>query len=347
MRYVGIDLHAQHFSIALLEEDGFTFEATMPTSPENLKDTMDAIAGPKTVVFEESTLAAWAYRTLLPHADHVVVSDPCHNRWIGNDEKVDDEEAARKLAQLMRGGFINPVHHADEGRQAFKELVLLYDQTTRDVARFKNRTKAKFRQHGIRCTGIKVYHPSRREEWLGKLQTPDADFQVASLLSTVDHFTEQKKSIKRRITQHAKRYPEIGRFQDVPGVGIIGAATFFAIIDDPRRFATRGKLWAYCGVAIARRKSDRMSGPEHLNRHGNRRLKAVMKTAARRAIHLGNNRFSRQYDRLIANHQPHSKAWLTVSRAVISTLDALWRTGEPYDDERHCSNDGSTATESI
>jgi transposase len=346
MRYVGIDLHAQHFSIAVLENDGFAFEATMPTSPENLRDAMDAIAGPKTVVFEESTLAAWAHRTLLPHAEHVIVSDPCQNRWIGNDEKLDDEEAARKLAQLMRGGFIHPVHHADEGRQAFKELVLLYHQTTREVTRFKNRVKAKFRQHGVRCTGTKVYHPQHRDEWLAKLQAPGVDFQAASLLSTVDHLTEQKKSIKRRITQRAKQHSEIGRFQEVPGVGIIGAVTFFAIVDDPYRFATRGKLWTYCGLGLARRKSDQMTGPEHLNQRGNRYLKAMAKTSGLRATNLGNNRFSRQYERLTANHQPHAKAWLTVSRAIVNTLDALWRTGEHYRDEEHHPND-LTVTASI
>lgn len=333
MRYVGVDLHARHFSIAVLEDDGFTFEATLPTSPENLRDAMDAIAGPKTIVFEESTLAAWAHRTLLPHAEEVVVSDPCQNRWIGNDEKLDDEAAARKLAQLMRGGFIHPVHHADEGRQAFKELVLLYHQITREVSRFKNQVKAKFRQHGVPCTGRDVYRSQSRGEWLGKIRAPGVAFQAASLLSTVDHLAEQKKSIKRRIASHSKRHPEIGRFGEVPGVGIVCASTFFAIIDDPRRFATRGKLWAYCGLGLARRKSDQMAGPEHLTRRGNRRLKAVTKTSGLRAIHLGDNRFARKYERLIANHQPHSKAWLTVSRSLVSTLDAIWRTGEEYREE--------------
>jgi len=333
MRYVGIDLHAQHFSIALLEQDGFTFEATMPTSLENLRDAMDAIAGPKTVVFEESTLAAWAYRTLLPHAEHVVVSDPCQNRWIGNDEKLDDEEAARKLAQLMRGGFIHPVHHADEGRQAFKELVLLYHQTTREVTRFKNRVKAKFRQHGIQCTGLDVYRSQSRGEWLGKLRAPGVDFQVGLILETVDHLAGQKKALKRRIASHSQRYPEIGRFCTVPGVGIIHAATFFSIVDDPHRFATRGKLWTYCGLGLAKRTSDQMTGPEHLTRRGNRRLKVIAKRSALLAMSRGSNRFARQYQTLLAKHQPHSKAWLTVSRSVVSTLVAIWRTGEEYRDE--------------
>ena len=187
LQYIGIDLHAKHFSVAVLKEGEFVFEATLPTSPENLTETLGALPGPKAVVLEESTLAAWAFQVLQPHVETLVVADPCDNRWLGRDEKMNDAQSARKLAHLVQGGFIHPVHHAGEDRQAFEELVLLYPQTSRELTRFNNRLKAKLRQHGVPCTGREVYQPAARAAWLGKLQAPDAGFQAELMLATVDH----------------------------------------------------------------------------------------------------------------------------------------------------------------
>ncbi len=65
MIYIGIDLHARHFSMVVLDQDNsIMFEETLPTSSQNLKAAVGAFGETKTVVFEESTLAAWAYRVL-------------------------------------------------------------------------------------------------------------------------------------------------------------------------------------------------------------------------------------------------------------------------------------------
>jgi len=97
MIYIGIDLHARNFSMAVLDQyNSIIFEQTLPTSCQNLQAAVSAFAEGESVVFEESTLAAWAYRVLQPCPDRVVVADPLHNHWIAGDEKSKAREAARK-----------------------------------------------------------------------------------------------------------------------------------------------------------------------------------------------------------------------------------------------------------
>jgi hypothetical protein len=107
-------------------------------------------------------------------------------------------------------------------------------------------------------------------------------------------------------------------------------ATFVAIVDTPHRFADKRKLWSYCGLAVVRRSASAMAGPEHLNRRFNRPLKAVAKSAAVDAIKFGDNHFARQHQRLVAGGTSAHNARLTVARAIISTLYAMWRSGEHY-----------------
>jgi hypothetical protein len=174
MVYIGIDLHARQFSMSVLDQHNSSiFEQTLPTSCENLKAAVRAFAGRKRVVLEESTLAAWAYRVLEPCADQVVVADPLHNHWIAGDEKSNDETAAKKLAQSLRAGLIHPVHHSSERRQLFKELVLAYQDTTGELVGVKNKLKAKFRQHGVHCTGQSVYSAGNREQWSRGRSNPE------------------------------------------------------------------------------------------------------------------------------------------------------------------------------
>ena len=240
MVYIIIDLHARQFSISVMDEQRSTiFEQTLPTSCQNLKAAVRAFAGRASVVFEESALAAWAYRVLEPCADQVVVADPLHNHWIAGDEKSNDETAARKLAQLLR-----------------------------------------------------------------------------------------------EIARQSKAFGVIKAFQQVPGIALIRAATFFAIVDTPHRFAHKRKLWAYCGLGVVGRQSDQMVGPQHLTRAGNPRLKDLAKGAAISAIRTADNQYSQQYRRLLAKGIKPENARLTVARAILATLYAIWRAAAALQEQR-------------
>jgi transposase len=334
MWYIGIDLHSANFDISVVREDGEQVaHRTWPTGSGNLIAAVDAVAKPKRVVLEESAMAAWAFRLLSAHGVDVVVAEPRQNRWIGSDENMDDGKAAFRLANLLRGKFIKTVHHTNDPlRAALKDCVLLYHQMTRQGTRAKNQAKAKFRQHGVRCTSDSLFAPERRDEWLSKLPLGETRFHAEVLLGNVDHFEAQKATVRRRMAQQAKAFPQVLRFQQVPGIGLIRAATFFAIIDAPERFHTKGRLWAYCGIGIVRSQSDQMQGPQHLNRNGNRLLKEMLKGAAQSAIRLDGGPFAKQYKAYVARRHKPELAALTVARSIAWSLWMMWRKDQPYRD---------------
>ncbi len=331
MRYVGLDLHPGQFTMAVVDESGtMLFEHSYPTSADNLIGVLDAVSEPKVVVFEESTLAAWVWRTLAPHVGQVVVAEPWHNHLISGDEDNDDVASAVKLAELYRGGFIKAVHHTGERGQVFKELVLFYHDTARELARFKNKLKSKLQQHGLYVVGAEIYDQQHRDAYLQQIDADGARLQAQLLLDTIDHLTDQKAAARAEVIRHCAAIEPIGRLRELPGIGPIRAATFVAIVDTPQRFATKRKLWSYCGLGVANRSSGDSEGPEHLNRRYNRRLKAVAKGAAIAAINHGDNQFARQYHRLIADGIRAHNARLTVARAIITTMWAIWRSGQRY-----------------
>ena len=134
MKYVGLDVHAAHCDVCVIDnETKVMFETSCETNGSELVKVLTAIAEPKVVVLEETTIADWVYRTLKPHVGRVVVSDPRQNALIANDENLNDKTAAQKLAMLLRGGFIHEVHHGALERHDFKRLVLFYHQADTDL----------------------------------------------------------------------------------------------------------------------------------------------------------------------------------------------------------------------
>lgn len=337
MKYIGIDVHAKTLSINLQDQDGTELWAqTCPTSGKELVKRITALSGPKIVIIEEGTLADWVFRLLSPHAK-VVIADPRQNRHIAGDQMINDEVSARKLAMLFRAGSIKPVHHSEsDERQEFKELVQAYHDLTKQLTRCKNQIKAKFRARAITCTGNSVFNanPDNREKWLAKLKSKGARAHVQFVWERLDLMEAQRKQLLSELRRLANQFPQIGRFMQLPGIGLIRAVTFFAFLDTPFRFRTKGKLWGYCGIGIAKPSSGQSSGPEHLNRFGNRTLKGMLKGATLSAIQAGGNPFCDKYHRQIAEGKAPELARLSVARSIANTMWAMWRKDEEYQPDR-------------
>jgi transposase len=61
------------------------------------------------------------YDLLKPQVTNLVVCDPRKNALLKEGNKSDKIDA-RKLADLLRGGFLRPVYHRENGLRTLKEL---------------------------------------------------------------------------------------------------------------------------------------------------------------------------------------------------------------------------------
>jgi len=331
-----MDCHITTLDFAVVNEAGRLVKAKrIPTSVNGFMEFVKTVPRPRTVYMEESTLAAWALETCVRYGEKLVITDAKKNHWIGSSGQKDDSIDALKLAQLARGGYIKEIHHPVGQRRRFRELMIAYHDAVRSTTRIKNKIKARFRQNGIQCTGTTVYSETHREEWKGKLP------QEMTLLLILDNLWRQleqsertEKELLAAARAQAKHYPEIRLFQDVPGIGFIHAATIFAILETPYRFATKRKVWMYAGLGIMTRSSGGKTYSEKLSTDYNRLLKCSIKQAAESAIRAEDNPFRRKYLDMTLLHgiAPH-RAKLTIARDMLATMWAMWRKGEKYNPE--------------
>lgn len=329
MNYMSLEISTKSFECAVVNESGSLMQrSTLPVSLKAVRDVIQTVKAPLSLVFEEGELAGWLYRNLINDVDQIVVAEPWYNRLIYDTDTKTDNLDVIKLVKLFRGGFIQPVHHThDEDRAEFKRLVFAYHDTSKQLTRCKNQVKSQYRVQGVIIKNKAVYSPDHREGYLSRLTS---DKVIRSYYERLDLFSQQKERLKQETKRRSRTYPEIARFDAIPGVGPIGAATFYAVIDDPNRFTRKQQIWSYCHLG----KGSYESGNLTLNRkqkRGNRWLKRIALNAATLAIRSKPNPYRSQYIELVEIKGKDSRlAKRIVARHILTTMWAMWRKGERY-----------------
>ena len=113
--YVGMDVHQASTSIAVMNGRGkLISESLIETKAQTIVDFLKGLSGEVLVTFEEGTQAAWLYDIIRPQVAELVVCNPHHNHLLKSGNKSDRVDA-RKLAQLLRAGMLQPVYHGEHG----------------------------------------------------------------------------------------------------------------------------------------------------------------------------------------------------------------------------------------
>lgn len=335
--YAGLDVGSTSCHLfAIDEKGGEVVSQKIDTSEKNLIEAFKKLRGEVHVHLESSEMTAWVREILLPLVKRVVVGHAKTNAWIAKDPHKKDKVDAAKLAHLLRMGQVHEVYYDEHpDRHEFKQIVRHYEDLTRQRATVKIKIKSRFRVQGVVAVGRSVFGPDGRKRWLAEVKSEEARMSIERLFTLLDFTTKLQKDARDQMSRLAKKYPEIERFLDVPGVGLIGACRFSAYLQTPHRFSAKRKLWRYCGLAVTDRSSDgKPLGRQRLDPTGNRRLKG-MASSAFFALNLTrrDNLFKRTYQQVLKRTKDKTHARLTTERKILSVLWAMWRDNTKYQDE--------------
>ncbi len=291
IKYIGMDVHKETISIAVMNGEGkVVMESIIETKASTILQCIQGIHGDLHVTLEEGTWAAWLYDLLKPHVTELVVCDPRKNALMKEGNKSDKIDA-RKLADLLRGGYLRSVYHGENGLRTLKELARSYLTISKDLTRVMNRVKALYRGCGILCVGQQVYALRHRTEWLNKIGE-------AGVRRRAEFFYQQLDALRECPCRRKDLCgnPETDRDQitcDCSSIRPDRAALLIALIQTPHRFRTKRQLWTYSGLAIETRDSaqyryvagqlQRSKKPEQLrglNQNHNHDMKTIFKSAA-------------------------------------------------------------------
>ena len=335
-KYIGGDVHVATTDLAVERNARIVARYTVPTNIPSLRAVLSQIANPKVLAIEEGCMSGWLYRNLRENVDQMIVCDPRRNLYIAQDGDKDDPIDSAKLAELARGGYLREVYHTfDEDRVVFKEWIGIYHDRVRERTRQTNKMYALARARGVQLPASAL-KAGNLDEWMAAVDDEHLPKQLELLRMGYDTVCLQVQQARREVCKRRKKYPIIGYWEELPGVGVVRASTMLAYLDTPWRFHKANRLWKYCGLGLQRSSSgrDRSGRPKkgklQLAWQVNRRLKDAIVGATTNAI-VGDNPFALQYRRLLNESITPGNAKHTVARKLLTVMWSMWKHNERFD----------------
>jgi transposase len=343
VKYIGMDVHKEAISIAVLNSAGkLVMECTIETKAITILDFLKGLRGSLHVTFEEGTWAAWLYDLMKPHVTELVVCDPRRNALLKEGSKSDRIDA-RKLADLLRSNMVRSVYHGEHGVRVVKELARSYLTISKDLMRVMTRVKAIYRSWGIPCTGKQVYASRYRAEWLGKISEAGVRRRAEFYYQQLDGLRVLRQEVRRELLTEARKHRAWKLLGQIPFIGPIRAALLIALIQTPHRFRTKRQLWTYSGFGIEShssgeqrsvngelKRAKKPASIRGLNRNHNHDLKNVFKGAATVASAKAGP-FQEFYAALVAKGIRPEMARLTLARKIAAIALIVWKKGVSFD----------------
>ncbi len=345
IKYIGLDVHRDTISVAVLNAEGkLVMQLVIATHATAILDFLYGLRGTLHVTFEEGTHSGWLYDLLVRRVAYLVVCNPRKNALLKAGSKSDAIDA-RKLAELLRLGYLKPVYHGQNSTAAVKHLGRSYAALTEDTTRTMGRLKALYRSQAIACAGAKVFGARHREEWLAQLRDSGLQRRARRLYQELDALQQLRREAKRELMVECRKHSAAKLLRTVPWLGPIRVALLIGRVQTPHRFRTKRQFWAYCGLALETRDSgeyrmvqgqiERKRKPvfiRGLNRNHNHDLKNLFKSAATTASGR-EGVFGAFYENLLKKGMRAEMARLTLARKMAAITLQVWKKGEAFDAE--------------
>jgi hypothetical protein len=152
-------------------------------------------------------------------AERLVVCDPRKNALMKQGNKSDKIDA-RKLADLLRGGYLCSVYHGENGLRTVKELARSYLTISKDLSRVMNRVKALCRSWGILCGGQQVYAPRHRSEWLNKIGEAGVRRRAEFFYQQLDALRALRQTVRRDLLAESRKHSATKLLRQIPGASV-------------------------------------------------------------------------------------------------------------------------------
>jgi transposase len=327
--YIGLDAHSATCTFVVVDESGnITHRTIVKTSEGTLLGFLGTLPGEKILAVEESHVSQWVYVLLHEKVDKLMVCNPC--RLAKHQGPKTDYRDALRLAQELRGNFLQAVYHDESHWIQLRVLVSGYLDLISEIVRSKNRLKAVFRSEIIDTSGTKFYSSKERSK---ELSHEHGRFVAESLFSQVEHLEQRKLEFKAIFIKNMKIYRPLKNLATIPGIDAVRANIIMAIVCMPHRFESKYKFWAYCMLVRYLQISDgKVYGSKKI--HGRYELKSLFMGAAESAL-LGDNSLKDYYDERRRAGVDHRGAKIAVARRIAAAVLSVLKNNGKYDENYH------------
>jgi transposase len=289
---VGLDVHARSIRLAAVRADELLEERTLPYDEEAVERLLCQWPSVR-CCYEAGPTGFGLYRHLVERGiDCSVVAPGLVPQRPGDRVKTDPRDA-RKLARLLAGGLLDPIHVPSPEFEAARDLVRAREDARLDRMRDRQRLSKFCLRHG-RLLPTSSWTVVRRK-WLGEQRFEHACEQLTfdTYLHAVDLVDARIGKLEQAIREAAEQEPWrelVARLRCLRGIDTLTAFALVTEIGDFNRFKSAQEFMAFVGLVPSEHSSGEKRRQGSITKVGNshaRRLLVESAWHARRRPKVG------------------------------------------------------------
>src|SRR5436190_1231220 len=164
-----------------------------------------------------------------------------------------------------------------------------------------------------------------------KTDRRDVADTIAPLRRMVETLSDEIDLVDARLQTVAAADPLVTRLRSVPGVGLIVALTFRAVVDDVGRFTSAGQVSAAIGLVPREDSSAERRHRGHITKAGPSELRSLLIQAAWACWRSKGSGTLRAWVERLAARRGRRIAVVALARRLSRILYALWRDQSVFD----------------
>jgi len=335
--FVGLDVHKKSWKVAIYHDYGLFKRFSQDPDPVILAKYLHRTfpGGTYQLVYEAGCFGFWIQQQfqslgidcIVTHPADVPTSDKQKRR---KTDRVD----ARKLAEELRAGRLEPIYVPGPTAIADRMLVRTRAKMVKNQTRLKNQIKSLLTFLGIAIPFESNQHWSGRfMQWLAGLELPDATATV-SLLAYLGLLEDTKKHIAR-LTRQLRQLARSGPYQPlvellrtIPGIGVITAMVLIVELIDIQRFKNLDKLCGFAGLVPDVESTGDTEKVKGLTHRANNYLKSILIEASWIAIAKDPVLMASFAE--LSKKMKKQKAIIRIARKLLARIRFVWARQQPY-----------------
>lgn len=255
--YIGCDAHKSVSVFCAIDTDGNTvWQGERPTTREGFESIKNKFSGYEIKLVLEALGFVWKIVDMLSELGiETYVCNPNKNPLVGFSRKKTDPEDARKLAELLRVGYLRCIYIPTAKQREFRVLARERNSMVRTRVRFINQRKS-----------------------------ADYDHQVKRRERLIVAISEEIKLLEGEISEAAAPREDVRLLMTTPGLAEYGASLIAGEICTIDRFSLSRQYLAYCGLVPSVRQSGEKTRMGSTRKDSNSRLRWIYVQAAWHAV---------------------------------------------------------------
>jgi transposase len=332
-QYVGLDVSLETTAVCIIDANGaIIWRGKCASTPEAITQTIHRHApGVVRIGLETGQLSNWLTLGLRRRQLPVVCLDARHVKAaLSLQINKTDANDALGLAQIVRSGWYREVAVKSMDAHTLRLLLVARAQLVSQRQAVANTVRGLLKTFGLRVARCsKGLFASRVRE------AADGNYTllaiVEPLLTAWQALREQVAVLDRQILARAKADKTAQRLMTVPGIGVVVALAYSAVIDDPVRFRRSSSVGAYIGLTPKRHQSGEEDWSGHISRRGDSLLRSYLFEAATVLLcrHPRDSALKR-WGLALAKRIGMRRAKVAVARKMAVLLHRLWRRGQEF-----------------